>query len=98
MRNPPAQIIRLTDYQPPDFLIDSVELDIRLHPTQARVRAKLSLRRNPEGRAEAPLTLDGDGLTPLGARVDGRLLDAAEFEVFPEGLTLHAPPPVPFVL
>jgi len=98
MRNPPAQIIRLTDYQPPDFLIESVELDISLHPTQTRVSARLSLRRNPKGRADAPLTLDGDGLTPLGIRLDGRTLDAAEFETFPEGLTVHAPPPGPFAL
>ena len=38
MRNPPPQLIRLKDYAPPDFLIDSVELSFSLHKTQTRVR------------------------------------------------------------
>ena len=77
MRNSPPQAVRLCDYMPPDFLIDSVALDISLHKTQTRVRAKLALRRNPKGRPDAPLTLDGDGLTPRGVKLDGRELGAA---------------------
>ena len=30
MRNSPPQAVRLCDYMPPDFLIDSVALDISL--------------------------------------------------------------------
>jgi aminopeptidase N len=76
MRNSPPQAVRLCDYMPPDFLIDSVALDISLHKTQTRVRAKLALRRNPKGRPDAPLTLDGDGLTPRRVTLDGRELAA----------------------
>ena len=76
MRNSPPQAVRLCDYMPPDFLIDSVALDISLHKTQTRVRAKLALRRNPKGRPDAPLMLDGDGqnvpadIAPLLALLD----------------------------
>ena len=98
MRNSPPQAVRLCDYMPPDFLIDSVALDISLHKTQTRVRAKLALRRNPKGRPDAPLTLDGDGLTPRRIALDGRELAPRDYEATPESLTLRAVPPAPFAL
>ena len=98
MRNSPPQAVRLCDYMPPDFLIDSVALDISLHKTQTRVRAKLALRRNPKGRPDAPLTLDGDGLTPRRVALDGRELAPQDYEATPESLTLRAVPPTPFAL
>ncbi len=98
MRNSPPQAVRLCDYMPPDFLIDSVALDISLHKTQTRVRAKLALRRNPKGRPDAPLTLDGDGLTPRRVALDGRELAPQDYETTPESLTLRAIPPAPFAL
>ena len=36
MRTETPQIVRLEDYRPSDFLIDRVELDIRLDPTETR--------------------------------------------------------------
>ena len=64
MRTDIAQTVRLEDYRPSDFLIDRVDLDVRLHPTATRITATLSLRPNPKGRADAPLTLDGDEVSP----------------------------------
>ncbi|MFY9629323.1 MAG: aminopeptidase N [Methylocystis sp.] len=98
MRNPPPQAIRLCDYMPPDFLIDSVALDISLHRTQTRVVARLSIRRNPKGRPGVPLKLDGDGLVLRGLKLDGRELPQDDYEATPESLTLRAPPPAPFTL
>jgi len=98
MRNPPPQSVRLCDYLPPDFLVDGVDLDISLDKTRTRVRAKLALRRNPKGRADAPLRLDGDALVFAGARLDGAALGGAAFEATPDGFTLKAPPARPFVL
>ena len=57
-----AQPIRLTDYRPPDWLVETVSLDVMLHPSAARVRATLALKPNPKNAA-APLILDGDGLS-----------------------------------
>src|SRR4051794_707562 len=47
MRTEQARPVRLEDYRPPDWLVDTVELDVSLHPTEARVRATLKLRPNP---------------------------------------------------
>jgi aminopeptidase N len=98
MRNPPPQAVRLSEYLPPDFLIDTVDLDVSLHRSRTRVLARLSVRRNPEGRAEAPLKLDGDGIVLQSLKLDGRDLSAGEYETAPDGLTLLATPAAPFIL
>ena len=63
MRTEQALPVRLADYRPPDWLVETVELDVSLDPKAARVRAALQLKPNPEAEAPAPLVLDGDGLT-----------------------------------
>ena len=94
--NPP--IIRLDDYRPSDFLIDRVDLDIRLHATETRVSAVLALRPNPAGSADAPLVLDGDELTLLAAALDGRAIPAGDFAATAQGLVIPSPPRRPFTL
>jgi aminopeptidase N len=94
--NPP--IIHLEDYRPSDFLIDRVDLDVRLHPTETRVSAVLALRPNPAGLSDAPLVLHGDELTLLGLAVDGRAVPAGDFAATSEGLVIPSPPRRPFTL
>ena len=98
MRHAANVPVRLVDYRPADFLIDSVDLDFRLHPTATKAFARLALRRNPKGDPSAPLALDGDGLTLLGATLDGRLLDPQEYTATPDRFVLTATPDAPFVL
>ena len=72
MRTELAKPIRLADYRPPDYLIDTVDLDVKLDPHATRVLARLSIRPNPKGRSGADLTLDGDGLAAKRILLDGR--------------------------
>ncbi len=97
MRTDIAHPVRLEDYRPPDYLIDSVELDVLLHPSQTHVRCRLQIHANPRGRAGAPLRLDGDGLNVVGVSLDGAPLDLATTAT-PEALTLACPPSGPFSL
>jgi aminopeptidase N len=97
MRTDTAQPIRLKDYRPPDWLVDTVSLDVTLHPTEARVRATLFLRPNPTS-APAPLILNGDGLSLTSLKLDGTLLNAENYVATPEGLTIAQPPNEPFEL
>ncbi len=62
MRTEQPVPIRLQDYRPPDWLVETVDLDVSLDPTATRVRATLRLKPNPKAAAPAPLVLDGDGL------------------------------------
>ncbi|AWM87735.1 aminopeptidase N [Microvirga sp. 17 mud 1-3] len=98
MRPDESQIIQLKDYRPSDFLIDRVVLDVRLDPRATRVIATLTMRPNPEGRADAPLVLDGDDLNLRAVSLDGRALPGGEYESGPQSLTISQPPRGPFTL
>ncbi|WP_201860491.1 aminopeptidase N [Microvirga soli] len=98
MRTETAPVVRLEDYRPSDFLIDKVELDVKLHPTRTRVTATLIMRPNPAGRSDAPLVLDGDELNLKSVTLDGRPLSAEEFEASPHSLTIAQAPRQAFTL
>ncbi|MGO4572782.1 aminopeptidase N [Microvirga sp. 2TAF3] len=98
MRTETPHVVRLEDYRPSDFLIDRVELDFQLHPTATRVTATLAIRPNPEGRADAPLVLDGDDVNLKAVSLDGRALPGGEFEAAPQSLVISQPPRRPFTL
>jgi aminopeptidase N len=97
MRTDIAQPIRLKDYRQPDWWVDTVHLDVSLHPTQTKVRATLALRPNAESAA-APLVLDGDGLTLVSLKVNGVALPAEAYVAAPDSLTIAQPPGGPFTL
>lgn len=50
MRTAVGQPVRLEDYRVPDYLVNSVDLDISLDRNAARVVAVLAMRPNPLGR------------------------------------------------
>ena len=97
MRTDVAEPIRLKDYRPPDWLVDTVSLNVTLHPTETRVRATLALRPNPNS-ASAPLILNGDGLSVTSVKLDGNKLNAESYVVTSESLTIAQPPNGPFKL
>ena len=98
MRTEQARPVRLEDYAPPDWLVETVELDVSLHPTATRVRAALMLKPNPEAAAPAPVMLDGDGLTLVSLKLDGEALPAEAYVATPDSLTIAQPPVGPFRL
>src|SRR3954454_17407087 len=98
MRTEDPRVVRLADYKPPDFLVDRVHLDIKLDLEMTRVTSRLSLRRNPNGSAGAPLVLDGDELLLLGVMLDAQPLDTSKYAVTPEQFTFAEPPESPFEL
>ncbi|MFK8252201.1 aminopeptidase N [Ancylobacter terrae] len=97
-RDAEIQPIRLGDYRPPNWLVDTVSLDVRLHPTATRVIARLALRPNPAGVAGAPLMLDGDELDLVRVALDGVPLAGTAFVATPFSLVLPAPPSRPLTL
>ena len=97
MRTDAARPVHLADYRPADYLIDAVELDVRLHPTATRVFARLHMRPNPKGRPGAPLTLNGDGIEAVSIELDGNALDVATI-ASPSGMTIAQPPAARFLL
>src|SRR5271167_1254020 len=98
MRTEEPRPVRLQDYRPPDWLVETVELDVSLHPTETRVRASLRLKPNPAAAAPAPVVLEGDGLTLAAIALDGQPLAADRYEATPDQLVLPQPPHRPFRL
>ncbi|MEI8094440.1 MAG: aminopeptidase N [Spirochaetales bacterium] len=79
--------MKRVDYLPPAYLLDQVELTFQIFATHTLVSSHLSFRKNPEATAGA-LILDGDGLTTLSVRLDGKLLGAADYQLTPTTLTI----------
>src|SRR4029079_3363851 len=98
MRTEEHRPVRLSEYRPPDWLVETVDLDVKLHPTQTPVRATLKVKPNPAAGAPAPLTLDGDGLTLVSLKIDGAPLAQDAYVASPDGLTIAQPPHRPFTL
>jgi aminopeptidase N len=99
MRSEEPRAVRLSDYRPPDYLIDKVDLDVVLDGDRTIVTSVIDVRPNPDGRADAPLVLDGDEIAlhaPL--LLDNTEVPADRFSEAPDTLTLHAPPQRPFRL
>jgi aminopeptidase N len=86
------QPIRLADYRPPDFLVDEVDLVFDLGEDRTVVHARLALRRNPEGRADAPLALDGTALKLLSLELDGEPLGDNRYSLDDERLAVAEVP------
>lgn len=85
--------IRLADYEPPAFLVDTAELEFFLEEDSTRVKARLQMRRNPQ-RPDGPrhCELDGQGLKLHGLWLNDLALANEAFEHGDEGLVLFDVP------
>ncbi|WP_158932965.1 aminopeptidase N [Acidisphaera sp. S103] len=80
--------IRLADYAPPAFLIDTVDLHFNLDEMATTVVARLMLRRNPAAPADAPLHLDGESLTLVRLTLNGSVLQPGDYHETSGGLAI----------
>lgn len=72
MRDGAPKTIYRKDYQQPDFTVADVELTFRIFDGYTIVESALSMQRT--GIAEAPLLLDGEGLTIESLSIDQQIL------------------------
>jgi aminopeptidase N len=91
--------ILLKDYRPPAYLIYDVHLDVALHPTRTRVRARLKIRPNPAHRSKSgSLRLDGEGIELESIRLDGQQLAPRAYKCRETELVVAGVPGEPFTL
>ena len=86
MRTDTPQAVRLADYRPFPFSIETTRLVFDLHPSQTRVKAELAVRRT--GAKDEPLMLNGERLKLVSVAVDGQSLSANQYVVDAEQLTI----------
>jgi len=100
MSRPRPEVIRLQDYTPPPYLVDTVHLHVELGEEHTLVRSTLQVRRNPEpaahdaraGVAPDELVLHGQELPLLAARIDGVHVPGERLSHDAEKLVLHKVP------
>jgi aminopeptidase N len=99
MRTDTPQIIRLKDYRPSNYLIDTVHLDVALDPTRTRITSKLKMRPNPAHTGKAgPLRLDGSNIELVSVAINGEALTPKHYKIEPEALVIARVPDKAFTL
>ncbi|MEM9030076.1 MAG: aminopeptidase N [Pseudomonadota bacterium] len=98
MKTDTPRPIRLRDYRPSSHLIDRVDLDVSLHPTETIVRSVLRVRPNPAARSSTKLRLDGENLELLDVAIDGEVLSDKRYALTQDSLELRQLPEQPFKL
>jgi len=81
--------IYLKDYQPPDFLIDTVDLEFNLEEEFTLVKSCLAIR---SASTATTLQLQGEDLELVTVRLDGRLLSVKEYQLTAELLIIPQVP------
>lgn len=87
------KVIRLNEYAPPDYRVETVELRFELDDTATVVSSWLQVRADYDrNEGVRPLWLDGEGLELLALSIDDRTPEAPEYAVEESGLRIHEPP------
>ena len=88
MRTDLPQTIYRKDYQPPSYLVDTVELGFDLDPTRTVVASRLSMRRNPDSR-KRDIELSGGDMELVALRMNGKTLGRGDYSI--SGAMLRIP-------
>jgi len=76
----------LSDYQPAEYAINTIDLTIELDDYKTKVTSELCITRKSEGNS--PLTLDGEQLTLLSIAIDSKELPKSAYKVTSNSLTI----------
>ena len=87
MKDATPQPIRLADYTPSPWLIDTVHLTFKLAPTATRVIARIAFRPNP-ATDDRGFHLNGEDLKLISAKIDGETVSP---QIDAQGLSLAVP-------
>ena len=98
MRGENEETIFLKDYVESPYLIEKVDLDVRIAPDTSRIRTLLTISPRPATAPGTPLVLDGEELKLNSIAIDGLPLALTAYAETSTGLTIAEPPLKRFVL
>jgi aminopeptidase N len=85
--------VRLADYAPPAYLVDTVDLTFELDEAATKVTARMAMRRNPASTDRtAPLQLDGERLTLTRLTCNDETLSANQYHLDERALIIPDAP------
>lgn len=93
------KVIYAKDYQPPHYLIEKTYLTFTLQDEVTQVSSKLNIKPNLAHNSEShsALALHGQNLKLIDAKINGVILDASEYTLTDELLTIANPPTGDFI-
>ena len=89
---PVTTTVYRNDYQPPAYLINSIELKFDLDEQQTIVTNKMQISRNQSAELSRDLILDADKLEPAKIVLNGKLLGNDGYQFDDVSLTINAVP------
>ena len=94
MKHASPRAIQLADYQPPEYLVDTIDLNFDLHEGETTVTATSRMRHNPavSDADRGPLHLHGQELDLLSVKMDGETVHHSNFHTDAEHLVIHEVP------
>ena len=90
MRTETPVVTRLQDYQPPAYVVETVDLTFLLEPEKTTVISTCVYSRN--GSGPAALELDGENIQLIDIKINGQTLAKSRVKVSKSGLTIIDPP------
>jgi len=88
-----AQTIYLKDYQVPEYLVDSIDLNFILDAEHTRVVSRLVVLANPESTTKnSAIELLGEDLSLVSIALDGVALDESQYILSKESLIINNVP------
>jgi len=90
MRDAENAPVRLSEYRPPDYRIETIAMDFALDPNATIVTARSVVQRAAD--TSCPLVLDGVRLELQRIAIDGKELSADAYKTDDGSLTIHNPP------
>ncbi len=85
--------VRLAEYRPPEFVIDTVDLVFDLREDRTLVKSRLTVRRNPNAADRTgTLVLDGEALELVSVALDGERLGQNRYQLNDEALVIPEVP------
>lgn len=82
----------LTDYQPPSYFIDEIQMDFDLDDEETIVKSVMYVRRNRHQEGSRDIRLNGEELILQELKLDGVMLDEKRFEVAKDSLLVRDVP------
>jgi len=88
MKTDAAKTIYLSDYQAPDYFVETIELTFVLDENDTLVTATSLYRKNPDIKDHVPLVLQGENLTLLSVNLNQQTLSADDYQLDEYSLTI----------
>ena len=82
--------VHLADYAPPAYLVERIDLRVKLFEDLTRVVARMLIRRNP-AHTDRRLVLNGRALELVRILKDGRRLNPGDYQLDEESLCMDEP-------